>query len=203
MKTLKIISITATGAPMRNQRGNGFRQRTTLRLEDGSTYAWATTDSSKKALALGLAHYQTAIKMGMLSLKLDDQGQLCGVSVQTDMSSLRAMAVTAVYSSDTPPAERVKASILAADPSALVTWGAEDFKPVPAVAGVHLGGLSFRVNGAKSGRAIVTVTLAIDDTTTVVIARMSGTVGCTPMAQRENVPGFELMKTIDCIIERD
>jgi len=203
MKTLKITSIIWTGAPVRRQHGNGFRQDTTLGLEDGTTLAWEMTDSSEEGLALSLAQRQTAISIGMLSVQLDHQGQCCGISVHVDTSSLHARAVAAANSSFTMPSERIKANILAADPAALMAWGAEDFKPVPAVAGIHQGGLRFRVNGAKSGRAMVTVTLATNETATVAIARMKRKGGGTPMTQRLNVPSFELMQTIDRIIERD
>ena len=50
---------------------------------------------------------------------------------------------------------------------------------------------------------MVTVTLATNETATVAIARMKRKGGGTPMTQRLNVPSFELMQTIDRIIERD
>ncbi len=102
-------------------------------------------------------------------------------------------------------AKTIRQQILFGDPAALMAWGAEKFMALPeqklAFGKVQLGGLQFKVNGAKF-RGFVIVRLMGNDTYTIVLRKVRGAT-ITDLSTTEDVYCDELMTTIDRLIERD
>jgi len=102
-------------------------------------------------------------------------------------------------------ANTIRDQILASDRSAMMAWGSQQLAALPekllAPGKVQLGGLQFKVNGAKF-KGFVIVRLMGDDTYTIVLRKVRGA-KVSDIKTLDDVYCDTLMTTIDQLIERD
>ena len=202
MREIKITSLKVTGPAVRAAGSKFLEQPVEYGLENGESYATTMVAKSQAELTERLDMFRSSIARRGLSVTVDQNGHVNGFAVGIDVAALQSVASEAASSNCLSISDTIQAQIVAVDPFAFMAWGAKHLETLPP-GNSHLGGLRMKVNGAKSGPAKVAIVLGRGDTYTVTVSRNGRKGHAVPLAHVENVDCFELMKTIDQIIERD
>lgn len=104
-------------------------------------------------------------------------------------------------------ANTILSQIRAGDPVALMAWGMQHPKALPEFTDkesgmYYLGGVTFMVNGLKSGSASVTVRLSAQDHYDIVVVNTESALRGETFAKADGIYCDQLMEVIDRMIER-